>query len=789
MFVDTLKSFVPAKRPSSRLQSLSRQALRAAVWACAVASLAASPGPVHGVVVDQTGLAVPGATVELRDGARTVASTVTGADGAFTLASPDGRGQVVVSLPGFRTVTVPPARAGRIVLALAALSETETVRAAPAEAAAPTATTVGRTLTAKTLERLPSARQHVNDVLPMLPSVVRGPDGLLHIDGARPHEAALLVDGFDVTDPATGISAIDLPFEAVRRVGVLRDPAAVTFGGALGPLVTVGTRTGGDRLELGTQGFVPRLHYGRVGFGRVDGFFPRVSLGGHGLGGRAHYFVAAEYDNERIRVPGVTVSATSPDRRETSGTVFGRVDLQLSDRHRLTAESIVFPGERSHYGLSPLRVASASPTLSDTDAFVGVADRHVLGPASLLTVRVGVLSHAAAADPASLQPSGLTPLGWSGAWFSTFDRRASRLGASVAWERSVGAGTPGTHDVTVEAAYADARLRGAVTERTVDVTDAAGALVRRIRFGAPGALAASAGRASLAVRDSWRVSGRLRLDGGVRVDWTSLGGGAVPSARLGARYALGGATTVSGTVGEFVGTIPLLVPAFAGYPVRVDTRFDPASGAALPPAVLAPSVGGLALPRARVLDLRVERHLAAGWDVLVAGSLRRASRLATLDIRPGALVVASAGASRFHELEMAARHTWGDGNEAFVSYTRSSARGNLNDFSSLFALGDVEVLRPDSTGRLPADAPNRWLGWATFMLPRGFILAPAAEWHSGFPVLDARRVAGVRGRAGRLIVPGVLLAGRRRVQDGGLPRAPREGRHPGLQRDPSLQPA
>ena len=82
---------------------------------------------------------------------------------------------------------------------------------------------------------------------------------------------------------------------------------------------------------------------------------------------------------------------------------------------------------------------------------------------------------------------------------------------------------------------------------------------------------------------------------------------------------------------------------------------------------------------------------------------------------------------------MAARHTWGDGNEAFVSYTRSSARGSLNDFSSLFALGDVEVLRPDATGRLSADAPNRWLGWATFMLPRGFILAPAVEWHSGFP--------------------------------------------------------
>jgi hypothetical protein len=37
----------------------------------------------------------------------------------------------------------------------------------------------------------------------LLPSVMRGPDGLLRIDGTRPHEGALSVDGFDVTDPAT----------------------------------------------------------------------------------------------------------------------------------------------------------------------------------------------------------------------------------------------------------------------------------------------------------------------------------------------------------------------------------------------------------------------------------------------------------------------------------------------------------------------------------------------------------------------------------------------------------
>ena len=185
------------------------------------------------------------------------------------------------------------------------------------------------------------------------------------------------------------------------------------------------------------------------------------------------------------------------------------------------------------------------------------------------------------------------------------------------------------------------RLRGRaaarhVTERAVDVTDAAGARVRRIPvrrarraggLGGPG------------------QPGRARQLAGERSGCSSTAG----SGRTGPRSAAArcprrGSARATRSAGPrrsaapsaSSSDLPLLVPAFAGYPVRVDTRFDPASGAALSSAVLAPSVGGLALPRARVLDLRVERHLAAGWDVLVAGSLRRASRLATLDVVPRA---------------------------------------------------------------------------------------------------------------------------------------------------------
>ncbi|MEP6592768.1 MAG: TonB-dependent receptor plug domain-containing protein, partial [Acidobacteriota bacterium] len=496
----------------------------------------------------------------------------------------------MVSLTGFTTTTIAASNAARVVLPIAGVAASTTVTAAGPVDGASTEATIGTALPASTLQRLPTSRQHVNDALPLLPSVVRGPDGLLHIDGARPHEASVLVDGFDVTDPATGLSAIDLPLESVNRVDVLRDPAAVTFGGALGPIVSVETRTGNERFDFGAQGFVPRIRWGTHGFGRVEGFFPRSYAAGQSQGGRVRYFVSGEYDYERIRVPGVTVRRGSPDTKEVSGTLFGRLDVKLTDRHSLTTEGIFFPGQKTFHRLSPLRPTTAAPTLSDTDAFFGVIDRHVLSPTSLFTIRVGVLAHDTTVTPVSTLAPELTPLGWNGASFSALDRRSSRLTASAAWQRSLA--TPsGSHTVTAEASFDDERLSGSVADQTVNIRDAAGGLVRRIEFGGASVLTATARHAGLAVRDGWRVNDALQLDGGIRVDRNSLGGGAVPSLRLGTRYRFGeGATSISGTLGRFVGTLPLTVPAFAGFPGRRDVILDPRSGDTLGSTTLTPSV-------------------------------------------------------------------------------------------------------------------------------------------------------------------------------------------------------
>ena len=694
----------------------------------------------RGVVVDQTEAPLPGVKVQVLEGTRVTGSTVTSADGRFRIGSGGPAARVSASLKGFRTVVVALAEAGRIVLPLESATDSAEVTATATQGDSPAAAG-GAELARTTVLRLPTPTQHVREALPLLPSVVRGPDGLLRIDGVRPHDSPLLIDGFNVTDPATGVSSIDLPVESVRSVGVLRDPMTVTFGRALGSLTSIETRGGGDSFEAGVQGFIPRPRLTGGGFGRLEGFSPRAYAAGR-ASRAVRYFASAEFDFDRIPVPGVTTATGKPDTVQVGGAVFVRTDIELSDKHTVTAEGVYFPARKTVYGLSPLRAETAAPTLLDRDAFFGLVDRRVLGAAGVLTLRLGILSHRTEVRPHGPGEAELAPTGWRGGSFSSLQRTGTRLEGSLSWQRAIDTSS-GLHDVTVESTFDRRRLRGLLSERPVSVLDHTGALVRSIQFGPAADLAAKDQSFAIAVRDLWRANESLRIDGGVRADCSAVGGSA-PSARIGFRYTAGKSaeTVLKGGLGTFVGSVPLSVPAFVGFPERVDQKLGtlPGAGGAV---VLRPLVASLALPRAFAANARLERVFAPGWDAFAGVTIRNASRLANLEPRAeqGSLLVSSTGRSAYREVEAGLRHTWGDGNLFFLSYTRSSARGDINDFGSLFANGDVEVLEPGAAVRLAADAPHRVLAWGTVDLPAKFGLSPAIEWHSGFPysALDARR--------------------------------------------------
>jgi hypothetical protein len=433
-------------------------------------------------------------------------------------------------------------------------------------------------------------------------------------------------------------------------------------------------------------------------------------------------------------VPGVTQGA-GPDIVEQSTTMFGRLDVQPSDRQALTLEALAFPAATTSAGLSPRREQPATANNRSSDVFVGLTDRFVFADASVLTMKGGVVMHDTTITPNGSGIAYLSPQGWRGNWFASVDRRAIRYTVTMNWDRTIPAPF-GTHALTMGSSVTPRRLSGTVFENPVVVENSDGQTVRSIDFGPGSTIRARDARISGWLRDAWRASDRAELDLGVRVDENLAIGGMVPSGRAGLRYALDktGLTVLKAGVGRFVGVIPLAVQAFAGYPARIDRAID-AVGGAFRKIRLQPAIGDLRLPSAFATSILIERQLAPSLDAQMGVTRRHSTHLATLDVPAdgGPMPVQSAGVSSYRELQISVRRTWRDDQQLFVSYVRSATFGEVNDFATLFQTLDAPVLRPGGMARTPTDARNRWIAWGTFNLPRRVVVSPVLEIHSGFP--------------------------------------------------------
>jgi hypothetical protein len=706
------------------------------LFVAAGGSLRAQAQVLRGVVVDQTGVGLPGVVLQVLEGTRVVASTTTGVEGNFEFPPEAAGSTVVASLSGFQTASVSRGESARIVLALAYSMATTAVVAPELAAASPTSSLLGNDLPADTVSRLPSSKLQARESLPLLPAVVRGPDGLMQLGGARPHETPLLLDGFNVTDPATGISSINLPFEAVGGVEVLRDPMAVTYGGLIGGLVQLDSRQGGDEFKAGVQGFIPRPRLSNPGFGRLEGIFPRVHVSGPAMDGRLHYVGAVEYDFERIAVPGVTQDG-GPNLVPQSATIFGRLDARVNERNSVTLETLAFPNSVDSLGLSPRRTLYATTDLRERDVFAAGIVRHVLDGPGVLTLRFGVLTHSTELVPNGAGASWISPLGWSRNWFAHFNRHSARYSAAGSWARTLN-GPGGSHDLTLSGGVNVRSLTSTSAEGPVRVENTGGALVRTVDFDDMARVSVADTLADVAVRDVWRPHERFQVDAGVRVDGARQYGALTPSVRSGARYTLKTKTltVIKAGVGTFVGNVPLAAAAFARHPRRVD-RLMSDLGGEMVEVVYQPIAAALSFPRARVATIELERQIRAGLDAQIGFTTRQSSRLATLDVPAQSglvpIAVRSNGTASYHELQLSVRQTWTDGQQIFASFVRSSAEGELNDFATLTQTFDVPLLQPGGRARLAADAPNRMLVWGTFNFPRKVVLSPVVEWRSGFP--------------------------------------------------------
>ena len=105
--------------------------------------------------------------------------------------------------------------------------------------------------------------------LPILPGVVRGPDGRVNVKGGRATQTTLLVNTSNVTDPATGDFGFNLPVDAIESVTLLPNPYAAEYGRFSSGVSTIVTRRGTQKWELSFNNFFPKFRWRD---GRFRGF-------------------------------------------------------------------------------------------------------------------------------------------------------------------------------------------------------------------------------------------------------------------------------------------------------------------------------------------------------------------------------------------------------------------------------------------------------------------------------------------------------------------------------------
>src|SRR4030095_3237608 len=103
------------------------------------------------------------------------------------------------------------------------------------------------------MKPVPLFNEQFVDTLPLVPGVVRGPDGLINIKGARSNQSDLRVNAATVADPVTGEYGFRLPIDVIESVETFTNPYSAEFGNFSSGVTQIHTRTGNNGFHFSFQ--------------------------------------------------------------------------------------------------------------------------------------------------------------------------------------------------------------------------------------------------------------------------------------------------------------------------------------------------------------------------------------------------------------------------------------------------------------------------------------------------------------------------------------------------------
>ena len=712
----------------------------------AASAPAAVAGIVDGFVTTQNRtIPLGGAQVSVRNAMNDeVASVLSEADGHFrVVALPYGRYRLTVTLGGFEpaTVTVVVAAgasaAVAIDLPIAAISQTVEVVGSGADVV--TGPTIARSdeIGGKELD-VYTGGGGFQAALRLLAGIIEVPGGL-SIKGGRPSQAGVQLGSGTLVDPATGLSTVSLPDDAIDSVAVLPNPYAVEYGRFSSGLVVIQTRRAGDKWKLRLNNLDPTFRTRRGTMFDIKGisaFAPRLEAGGPLIKDRLFVEQTAQF---RYGVSDVPSRPEDELRKTTWFSSFTRVDANLTPRHSVVGTGGVFPSLTRQATLGTFTPPDATADLRSQVNHGGITERALWSDAIFSEVTFQVHDNQIDVEPQGSAPMRLQPDTTLGNFYNRQSRSTAtyQLVGTMSGTRNYG----GLHLFKAGFDLLRSNYDGTSASAPVLIARTNGSLARRLDFEGPTRQLIDSTDVALFAQDRFQPNARWYLEFGGRLDRDGIVERFNVTPRVGAAMLLNqaGTSVLRGGYGLFYERTPSTVGAFQQFESAVDSRFA-ADGTTLvgaPVRFVHRTAAGLDTPRSRTWDIGFE-HRVNQRVTLRGGVIDRSSdhELLVTPLRTGpvgALVLSSAGRSQYREAEIGIHFTHGPAVDLNASYARSLARGNLNALNNYYDAVMWPIVAEDAYAPLYADVPHRLLARGRVMPTSRWLVLGILDWRSGTP--------------------------------------------------------
>jgi hypothetical protein len=744
---------------------------------CLTTPTLADTGRISGVIftIDNNRIRVlwPNARIALKNlSSRREVSTVSNDLGQYSFVGIlVGKYELTVSLAGFvpatKQITVSADNHASIdfELMLQKPSASITVSANPTGIDTSSSSGGTQVLTTATLKSLVRLNNDFQEALPLLPGVLRGPDGLIHVKGGNANQATALLNNVSIGDPFTGEPALRLPTAAVESMRVLSNPFSAEYGGFSSGVIEVTTRGGGDEWKWLFEDPIPRFRWINGSTHGIESVTPHLAFSGPLIRGKLYLFQSLYYGYDTIRTPSLPdPNNVRVDQRANTQT---QLDWDINRTQRLTTILTLDPQNTRYANIDTFNPQPVTADYRQRGFFSSVSDRWILSEGGFVQSLFSVKRLKVRTFPADSDP-GLMTL-YPEQNFGSFFEVQHRDTWLYQWAQALHLHPlefVGRHLFTFGYSFSRATYDGTIAYLPVSVLREDRTLATEITYPSQLPSFAAENGYVLFAQDNWQIHPRFSLDLGVRLEHDSLSSETLYAApRIGFVFAptKDNRTAIRGGVGLFYDKIPLNVAVFPEIPAQSITEFASDGITIVHPAttythVVATGNGALRLPYSLGATLQFDRELRRNLLLRIGYEHRDGSREFYVNpVSPAAqqaaeLQLLNSGHQNYDEFLAMLRWRPTERITIVGSYVRARASGELNDYNQFFGNLPYPLIRPNQYGPLPSDAPNRVLFWGIVGLPHKLQFVPILDAHTGFPhsKLDSDwNYVGQRDEAGR----------------------------------------